>query len=670
MKSIFKIKFVAALLLLMSAVQVSFVSCSDDPGAENYYTFTGEYAADFLRNRDKFSEFTTIVQRANLMDLLATYGSYTVFAPTNDAIDKYLANNGLSSVDELSDADCDTLARNHIIEQSYFTSDVSDGTYNQMNMLDLPLTITSDTVTLKSYINKSAEIVQADDSVRNGVVHTLGSVIGTQNSMLPDLMSEDSTISLFVEAMVATGFDERLKDYIDPNYSVGSDSIDWTNDKLVFHTASEYDNVAYMEKRYYKFTCFVEQNSVYEKYGIKTIDDLIAKAKELYDPVYPEYADITDLTDPNNSLNRYVAYHFLDRLGNYYSLTCVDGGNNTLAKSFNRRKQDISDWYETMAPYSTLKCSFPSGPDVGLYINRRGVQSRADSRGVFIRGAKVSAPSDMPDNTAVNGIYHYIDDIIAYDQQTQTEVIGDERLRIDCTTLSPDFMTSGARGHYTKTSDENGKYGVWNSTSNHTNPNTCLGFKTGSAKNFEYTDATHLHVRPRYLSFWSYQADEVTIKGQYDFTVKLPPVPEGDYELRLFTCVDFSSRGIVQFYVDGSPCGIPFDMRPGGAKYGWQSDASLGDEDAIASFDKSFHNIGWMKGPKAYTTSAGSGTIMRDGANMIRRVITVFHSDGRTDHYLRCQQKLESTENEMNFDMIELCPRSVYNNENYPEDRW
>jgi hypothetical protein len=46
-----------------------------------------------------------------------------------------------------------------------------------------------------------------------------------------------------------------------------------------------------------------------------------------------------------------------------------------------------------------------------------------------------------------------------------------------------------------------------------------------------------------------------------------------------------------------------------------------------------------------------------------------FYTDGKSDHYLRLQQKME-TGGEMNFDFIELCPSSVYNNEYYAEDKW
>ncbi|MCR5312122.1 MAG: fasciclin domain-containing protein [Bacteroidaceae bacterium] len=687
-----KIKFFAAVVALLTALQLGFVSCSDDPGADSYYTSTSEYASDYLKNREEYSMYLEILARATgtdstknlrLVDLLGTYGSYTVFAPTNDAVKVLLASKGKSTVAELTKEDCDTIALNSIIEQAYFTSDVSDGTYPKSNMLDQYLTITCDSdvtsgsVELVMYINSDAKIIHADDSVSNGVVHTVNKVVLSNTDFLSDFLGRDDNIKLYYEALKVTHLSDSLTKYIDENYSVGDDSIDWTNDALVFSTATEYDNVAYMEHRYFKYTAFVCPDSVLEqKYGITSLEDLDKKAHELYDPMYPNDANITDYTNRRNALNRFISYHFLDRYGSYYTLTCVDGANSTLAKNWNRLKWDIADWYETMMPNSILKCSFPSGTQNGLYINRRGVMSRADERGVFIPGAKVTPASEMGvTQTCVNGIYHYISDIISYNETTQKEVLN-ERMRIDASTLSPDFMTSEARGHYTKSSYENGKYGTWDATANRNNKNTCLGFKPGAAKNFTFDSNTHLHVRPRVLSFWSYQGDEVTILGVFNFTVKLPPVPKGTYELRLFTCVNFSNRGIIQVYIDDEPQGIPFDMRPDGTTlFGWQSDTSLGDEDAIAAFDKSIHNLGWMKGPKSYYSASSEsggtrGTCFRDASNTIRKVLGTFVSDGETEHYVRFQQKLESTTNAMNFDFIEIVPSSVYDDDNYPEDRW
>lgn len=681
-------KFLAVVTLAFAAFCAS---CSDDPGVENYYTAKGDMANTYLTNRSEtFSEFIEIIQRSNMVnfDLLGTYGSYTVFAPTNEAVDIFLASRGLSSVEELTVEDCDTIAATHIIEQAFFTNEFSNTTLPVQNMLDRYLTITcdSDTVSIPGeidiayYINSSARLITYDDSVENGVVHSVDRIIDATTLMLPDLMKKDSTIYLFYEAMKLTHLDDSMRYYMYEDYHCSADSFE---EGRCISTASEYDNVFYMEHRYYGYTAFVEKDEVYNEHGIYTIEDLKAYAKQIYDDVYPEDADVDDPTDRRNSLNRFISYHLLDRRAHYDDLTVR---SYMLTKNFDRRHWDVADWYETMLPYSIMKLSFPSGNQAGRYINRRGVQNRPDTRGVFVAGSKVLSPSEAGvTQEAVNGVYHYITDIIDYGRTTQ-EVVLNERLRIDASTLSPDFMTSGARGHLVGQFGVGGiggcpdcpyEYGTWSTiTDPKRNPNTCLGFKAGSARNFEYSDVTtHLHVRNRYLSFWSYQGDEVTIAGRYDVKFKLPPVPEGEWEFRIATCINFSNRGIIQVYIDDQPCGIPLDMRISGThpSVGWRSDTELGSDEAIEAYDKAMHNRGWMKGPNTYGETGEAGTATRGSFrahdNTLRRIFTTFHSDGHTDHWIRVQQKLETTNGTFAFDYIELCPRSVYNNEFYPEDK-
>ncbi len=685
-------KTIANLSTKMFAVVVSVLafsllpSCNDDPGVENYYTAKGDMANSYLSNHpERFSEFISIIQKSHMVsfDLLGTYGSYTVFAPTNEAVKDFLAGRGLSSVDELSVADCDTIAAMHIIEQSFFTSDFSDITLPTMNMLDRYLTITCDSIKtddgqidIAYYVNKKSQLIVNDDSVENGVVHTINHVIDATNEMLPELMHRDSTISLFYTALAITGMKDSLERYIDDSYHCDVDSFE---KGTCYATAVEYDNVFYMEKRYYGYTGFIEPDAVYAEHGINNIDDLIAHAKEVYDDMYPEDAGVTDFTDRRNSLNRWVSYHFLPCRIVYNMLT---PDNKMLTANFDRRHWDAADWYETMMPHSIMKVSYPSGSEQGRYVNRRGVQNRRDGRGVKVPGSRILSPSEAASNLmAVNGVYHYLTDLIDYGRQTQ-EVVLNERLRIDATTLSPDFMTSGARGHGVRgvggCPEFPGQYGLKSTSSDpEINPNTCIGFKAGSAANFIYNDVnTHLHVRNRYLDFWSYYGDEVMICGMYDVQFKLPPVPEGDYEFRIQVCLGFDNRGIIQVYFDGKPCGIPVDMRKHGddASIGWRSDTDLGDEEAIAAYDKALHNRGWMKGPASYgnTSSSGEGSRApnRDTRETLRRIYTTFHTDGKTDHWVRVQQKLESTNGTFPFDYIELCPRSVYNNELYPEDKW
>jgi len=706
MKKIYHRLYLSVIAMCIS-LQFGMVSCSDDPNIDNYYTSTKEYAIDYLRNyrddkkQEVFTDYLEILSRATgergdlrFNDLLGTYGSYTVFAPTNEAIKIYLNSKGYTSVSQLTKQECDTIALNSIIELACFTTDYSSDVYPKSNMLEHTMRIdTLSTVKAngeldtKMYINQDAQLIHWDDSVCNGVVHIVNRVVCTSNDLLPVVLSKDSTITKYYGALALTHLTDSISKYIDESYGFTSerdriDSCTWTNNKLCIWTAAEYDNVAYSEKRYFNFTAFMVKDEVLERdYGITKIqgkDDpasLEYLAHKIYDEVYPEDADVNDYRDRRNALNRFISYHILDRYGLYYGLTAYD--NHKLQNNFDRKHIDIADWYPTLMPNSLMKFSYPMiGTNPGLYINRRGKQSKADNKGVFVRGAYVQRQLSNA-ATPPNGIYYYIDKVIDYGYNTQNVVLN-ERMRFDCSTLSPDFMTKlsdgdFARGHKTKCSDP--YYGSqYKGTDAAGNQNTCIGFKAGYVRRFQFTDNTHMHVRNRYLWFWSYEGDEVTIKGAFDVKITLPPVPAGTYEVRLFTCAGFASRGILQSYIDDVAQGIPFDMRPNGvALYGFKSDAALGDEDAILAFDKAIHNRGWMKGPASYgsgdrtTAFSTSDSPFRNGDTTLRRVLGTFTTDGKSEHVLRLQQKMESG-GELNFDFIELCPSSVYNDPYFAED--
>ncbi len=81
-------------VLTVASLSCLFTSCSDDPSYENRFTTTDEYAWTSCANREQYSLFTAILERSHKLDLLGTYGSYTVFAPNNDAITKYLTATG------------------------------------------------------------------------------------------------------------------------------------------------------------------------------------------------------------------------------------------------------------------------------------------------------------------------------------------------------------------------------------------------------------------------------------------------------------------------------------------------------------------------------------------------------------------------------------------------
>ena len=97
------------LMGLMGFMGLTLSSCSDEPDSENFYTFTGEMMSDYLRGREQFSEFTEIVQRAGLMDLLSTYGHYTCFVPSNEAVNILATRWVRAMVSQSASVNCDRL---------------------------------------------------------------------------------------------------------------------------------------------------------------------------------------------------------------------------------------------------------------------------------------------------------------------------------------------------------------------------------------------------------------------------------------------------------------------------------------------------------------------------------------------------------------------------------
>lgn len=633
----FKFKHTLWFFVVLMVLQFMVTGCEKELTKERYYTFTGKMLTDYLQdNKDKkFTDFITVLQRAKIYDLLSTYGTYTCFAPTNTAMKYFLNAKGLNSVSELSDDDCDTLAYNHLIKIAYYTTDLNDGVIPTTNMNDRYLSISSDTGASNNidyYINKTSKIILRDDSVENGVVHTIDKVLSTSNDMLPDMLEKDSTISLFYSALTKTGFDNQLRKYLDLSYSVSDDSAEIG---ILYHTGNEDETAYYPKTRKFKYTGFIEPNSVYADKGITTLNGLIAYAKQVYDVTYPQDANLydDDFKNPKNPLNRFVAYHFLDRLGNYNELT-ITGEIKTRMNV--AAYCDVTDYYETMCPHTLLQCSAPND---GLFINRMGVGSM-----YTVRGVKIMEPSETSvDQSAINGVYHYIDDILTYNTETRDQVFN-IRFRFDATTLSPDFMSSGARGR--------------------AGTNTCTGFKAGSVKDWTFTDESLVSVRNRHINFWSYEGDEVVVLRQFDFSFKLPPVPEGIYEVRLGYCA-MPGRGIIQVFYDNQPCGIPIDLRKGASNpsIGWVADVK--DPEANKAVDKALRNRGYMKGSDAIRAYAGGTTyyVFRAQSTLFRRILTTTYLSGNEDHYLRFKQVLDNNKAEFAFDYIELCPKNVYASE-------
>lgn len=626
------------LIAVAAAMLAVMAGCVDNDFEDtNYYTATKRTAAQLLSDDPgRYSQFQALLERANYFSLLSTYGTFTVFAPDNDAFNTWLHEKGYTSINDIPDAVCDTVARTHIVSKgAFFTTDYSDGALPEMNMDDRFLVLTSDSDVqnnnaLLLYVNKNAKIVEKDDSVTNGVVHTIDHVLNASNLFLPDLMEDDPTITLFNQALALTHMNDSLTKYIDESYSVSDDSV---TEGIIKHYGGRDMPAYYPERRYFKYTAFVEPDSIYHANGINTIEDLIAYAKRVYDQSFPTDAGLydDDYTNRHNPLNRFVSYHLMDRLGNYGDWA---PSGTILTQCCRTDVADPEDFWQTMCPGAMLRFCRANGQ---LYANRKGLKSRVE-RGC--KGVRVLSPSESggQDQNAVNGTYHYLDGILQYDTNVR-DVVLNCRMRIDATTLSPDFMNEGARGHVGYQSE------------------FITAFKNGYITGWKTTPETFIAVHPDDVWWSSYLGNAICVKGQYDVQIKLPTPPPGLYEIRL-GYVAGSERGVVQVYLNNEPCGIPVDLRTGAwvPEVGYEADTE--DEDHNTANDKAMRNRGYMKGMDSYG-KPGATSFRVDAPEHMRRILTTAQFREGEENWLRFRQVMEG-DVEWSFDYIELCPKSVY----------
>ena len=144
MKGLFKILISICTVLFLTVQMNLFTSCNDDLASDSYYTFTGEMMSDFLKNREDFSLFKRIVERAGEMDFLSSRGSRTFYPAINSGVEAFLKERGYASVEDMPVELCDTLVKACLVDNSIkYTYNFAE-TEQINNELDLPLIIVTD----------------------------------------------------------------------------------------------------------------------------------------------------------------------------------------------------------------------------------------------------------------------------------------------------------------------------------------------------------------------------------------------------------------------------------------------------------------------------------------------------------------------------------------------
>lgn len=691
MKSTF---YKSVLTIAFSAVLAMLSGCRDTMKEENRFTFTGELISGHLeKHPEKFSKFTEILKKAKLgnkgagsiLKTLSTYGSYTCFAPTNEAVEAFLEeqvaqkNPEITSTDvnDLSEGTATKIAKNHIIEMGYRTIEVHEGSFPMTTMNNRLTTvewITDESGRTFTLLNNKSRIIEQDLKMENGYIQVVDAVMNPSNEMLPDHLNKQKAFNLLHQAIAMTGIDSILNIHeIDPEYDPLAKGVLLDSEEQVCPLPKE---------KKQRYTLLAEPDALFKSLGYETIDDIIELANKWYN--YDEKGNklseeiLKNYRHKDNPLYRFVAYHIIDRQLSYSSSTGPGGfimqnyENANFKSDVNLSKNfDSYDYFETLLPYAMIKVTKPYTNEA---LKQEIIINYGQEKGQFVKDPemanhinvvvdKISATKkkypELKDfeQTALNGIIHTIDRILIYNEKEMIANVLNERIRIDLGSIMPELTNNAVRWSLSKDGE------------------TATYIPGDFSKNLKINgnDCEIFYLRPHSTELDNYalmQGDELLVEGKYDFEYRIPSVPPGDYEIR-FGYGKGYYRGVCQFYFDGKITGIPVDLRWNEhteALIGWEPVKDLSEEDAKLS-DKAMRNRGYMRGPASIVVDAEAehGTL-RDSEQALRKIIGIFKLDKRP-YWIRFKDVSDAgSSTQFEQDYLELVPTRIINDISKPED--
>lgn len=705
---------------------------------EDHADVYSEYRS--LLDTVKVSDFSN----STVSQLLSARGNYTCFAPTNEAIHNYLVllvdsgiiSDSTWSAPEFLEVNPETGERELLyqIQKNIVYNSIIDGGDNSAafqvsdfserapknevlsrpNMKERKLQVTEGDGTRFAVEGSNIDDNNCNIYTINGYIHQVHKVIDPSEQTVTDIfqkMIEKQQYGFYTYAALieACGLNEELSQKedevyyqmlmsgeLEAHFSEAHPTYSGNGDPEKGKGANNQMNSYgwYPSRRMIGFTLFLEKDSWWEKE--LRLDDstihtkpaeevvaLVAKYVEKNKLHKPGASNNDNYTSTNNALNQFVTYHIVPGKIENNKLV-IHFNEYGYSRELKQPKSCVYDFYITMGEPRLLKTYkapvTAQSKRNAIYLNRFPVINDAtdgDYTEVSCEDG-IKAGVEILVNEMLrpyNAFIYPIDGGLFYNEDV-ADVFGKERIRIDVSTFFSELMTNDIR------SNENTSW-----------PYQCVGMpitrKYTYCEGLEIGDDTRFHyLSGRYDnsgSWANYQGDELNIVGNYEVTLKLPPVPkDGVYELRMGLSTN-NRRGMCQVYwgtnKNALPAvGIPLDMRMTGTQtvtmddktfpsiVGWEADVK-GDDDVNAEIDKKMRNNMYMKGPK-YVNYLGGGQLLRDREQALRRIVIRSEMKANETYYIQFKNVLDNLDTELFMDYFEYCPKEVYDNPLVPEDIW
>lgn len=296
----------AALMLLLSVASCDkdvFDIGLDPAKGTSYKSDDLSPISNTLEEDGRFAQFVDIVNTAGLYNGLnqSSNGvSYTVFAPTDEAIGKYETALG-SKITDLGEEYARSFVLYHTVKDSILPDEFITKT-TIANLTNDRISVAIDTVNAGQAIltnsNSSAQVTEFGISASNGKIYVLSSALTPLVETLYNRLSENTDYSIFLDAVKEAGWAKALNTITDT-------------------IANADGTTSYINRNY---SVLAVNNTTYAQAGISTVEQLKSKLQS---------ANTEEGISADSLLRAYVGYHIVSSKNTVAAMGALQGSSVT-----------------------------------------------------------------------------------------------------------------------------------------------------------------------------------------------------------------------------------------------------------------------------------------------------------------------------------------------------
>lgn len=205
-------KYIFIPLVVITLIAALFSNCKKTALVET--TTQDKNILEYLQkdSLQRFTKLVAIIEKTGYSSAMNTYSTYTLFAPTDDAIDAYLKQKNVASIDQIKEADLKAMIQFHLLEEQVQTSEFTDGKLPSVTMLGqfLITGVVNEGGVSSFRINRQANVTQPNVVTGNGIIHVIDNVLTPSAYTVAKLLEQSAEYSIFTEALKETGYYDSL----------------------------------------------------------------------------------------------------------------------------------------------------------------------------------------------------------------------------------------------------------------------------------------------------------------------------------------------------------------------------------------------------------------------------------------------------------------------------